>query len=190
MTAGTLFLVVGPSGAGKDTLIAAARAQLMPTGRYLFPARVITRSADAGGEDHVAATDASFAADLAAGRFALHWRAHGLAYGIPASVDAAIAAGSNVVVNVSRGVIGDAVARFPRVVVVHVTAPPAALARRIAARGREDPAGVAARLARAGYPLPEAAPVRTVVNDGALEDAVAAMIEVLAERAQPVGSQV
>lgn len=189
---GTLFLVVGPSGAGKDTLIGLARERLAAGGRHLFPRRVITRPAGAGGEDHVAATADSFAADAAAGRFALHWEAHGLAYGIPATIADSLAAGTHVVANVSRGVIAEALRRFPSVRVVHVTASPEVLACRLAARGREDPADVAARLARAAYPIPDGAPVVTVVNDGSLAAAGAAMVRALAggEADQPAGSQV
>ena len=159
MSVGRLILVVGPSGAGKDTLLDAARVALIEDKRFRFPRRVITRPADAGGEDHEPATAAAFAAR----DFALRWQAHGLSYGIPTGIAADLAAGCCVVANVSRGVIVAAAARFP-VGVIQVIAPPALLAARLAARGREDVADHAARLAR-DVALPAGVEVVAVVND-------------------------
>jgi len=176
MAEGLLCLVVGPSGAGKDSLIAGAAAALADEARFLFPRREITRAADAGGEDHVAVSDAEFAARRDSGGYALAWEAHGLCYGIPAIIDDALAQGSTVVVNVSRTVIDAARARYPRLRVLYVTAPLAVLAQRIAARGRESAEDVAERIARAGISAPSGPDVVEVRNDGALEDAVAAFV--------------
>ncbi|HZT88571.1 MAG TPA: phosphonate metabolism protein/1,5-bisphosphokinase (PRPP-forming) PhnN [Stellaceae bacterium] len=175
---GTLFLVVGPSGAGKDTLIAAARAALASDSGYVFPQRVITRSADSGGEAHEAVSETEFAALAAAGGFALQWSAHGLSYGIRREVQDALGAGRHVVVNVSRTVVAEARARFAPVVVVEVTADPEVLARRLAVRGREDSAAAARRLARAATLTvpPEA---RRIDNSGELAGAAAAFVAAL-----------
>ena len=74
--AGRLVLVVGPSGAGKDTLIAAAKTALADDARYVFPKRVITRPAMAEAEDHESVSPERFAELKAAGTFALDWEAH------------------------------------------------------------------------------------------------------------------
>src|SRR5258708_37970574 len=108
---GTLILVVGPSGAGKDTLIAGARAALNGDARFVFPRRAITRSQLAGGEDNETMTPGAFAAAVAAGAFALPWRAHGLRYGLPLAIEAARGQGRHVVANVPRS--GVAHARRP-----------------------------------------------------------------------------
>ncbi len=171
-----LVLVVGPSGAGKDTMLEAARAAL-PGIRFVR--RVITRPAEAGGEDHEAVSEAAFARR----DFALQWQAHGLRYGIPADIADDLAAGRTVVANVSRGVIADAAARFP-VHVIEVTAPPAVLAARLAARGRESGADVAARLART-VPLPDGVRVSQVVNDGTMAEGVARFLGALTQAAAP-----
>ena len=44
---GTLVVVVGPSGAGKDTLIGLARALCANDARVVFPRRIVTRSPSA-----------------------------------------------------------------------------------------------------------------------------------------------
>ncbi|HVO15227.1 MAG TPA: phosphonate metabolism protein/1,5-bisphosphokinase (PRPP-forming) PhnN [Alphaproteobacteria bacterium] len=168
-----LVLVVGPSGSGKDTLIAGARAALADSADYVFPRREITRAAEAGGEPHVAVSEAEFGARLDAGRYALAWQAHGLSYGIPTEIVGELEAGRAVVVNVSRTVIDDARRRFVRVHVVRVAVDEAALRERLAARGREDPAAVAGRLARAGLASGDAGDV-VIDNSGAIEPAVAA----------------
>lgn len=141
-----LVLVVGPSGAGKDTLIAAAAEAFAGDKRIRFPRRVVTRLADAA-EDHDSCSAAEFAAAVASNSFALHWQAHGLAYGILA---ASLAGGGVVVCNVSRAVIGNARACYPGARAVYVTAPRDIRAARLAARGREagQAEAIAARLAR------------------------------------------
>ncbi|MGF1444608.1 MAG: phosphonate metabolism protein/1,5-bisphosphokinase (PRPP-forming) PhnN [Pikeienuella sp.] len=174
---GTLFLVVGPSGAGKDTLIAQAAARRPD---LWVPQRVVTRAADAGGEPIMAVGDAAFDALEAAGGFMLAWRAHGLAYGIPVEAAAALARGESVLVNVSRAVVAEARQRFAPVRVLVIDAPVEVLARRLAQRGRETASDIAARLARAGSaPQPAGPDVRVIVNDGPIEAAVEAFLEAL-----------
>lgn len=174
---GRLWAVVGPSGAGKDTLIAAARAAL-PALHVVR--RVISRPSDAGGEDFEGVTAPEFLRRLAAGEFALHWQAHGLHYGIPAAALAPLAAGQDVLFNGSRKAL--ATAALPGLTVIEVTAPAAVLARRLAARGRETTEDIAARLARAAHPLPPGLAVVTVDNGGTLAEGVARFLAVL----QPV----
>lgn len=158
-----LILIVGPSGAGKDTLLDAAKRALAADPRFHFVRRVITRPADAGGEAHEAVTEQEFARR----KFALQWQAHGLHYGIPAE---ALEEGRVAVANASRTVITEATRRFD-VRVIEVTAPQDVLAARLGTRGRETGADVAARLARSVRP-PEGVVMETVLNDGSLDDGV------------------
>ena len=144
---GRLVLVVGPSGAGKDTLIAGARELLRGDPDVVFPRRAVTRPPFAG-EDHDSLSEQDFARRAALGTFALVWQAHGLRYGVPKSIDADIAAGRTVVCNVSRSVVATARARYARVTVALVTAPADVLATRLAARGRASDGALAARLTR------------------------------------------
>lgn len=162
-----LIGVVGPSGAGKDTVMAGLRRALCDDPRFVFARRAITRPADAGGEDHEALTEAEFARR----DFALQWRAHGLLYGIPRAIEAELAQGRVVLANLSRTVLEEAAARYP-FAVLHITASAALRAARLAARGREGAEDIAARLAREA-PLPPGLRVLTVLNDTTPEEAIA-----------------
>ena len=165
-----LILTVGPSGAGKDTLLNGARNALADDLRFRFVRRVITRPGDMGEEAHESVTEQAFELRKQAGDFALTWRAHGLHYGIPADISMDLARGRVVIVNVSRAVVAEAVARFP-VSVIEISAPADVLAMRLAARGREDAVDVARRLARS---IELRLPVerQTVVNAGTVEEGV------------------
>ena len=172
-----LVLVVGPSGAGKDTLLDAAKQALAHDRRFHFVRRVITRPEDAGGEGHEAVTDEEFVRR----DFALQWQAHGLRYGIPAHE---IDHGRVVVANVSRTVVIEAVQRFAAHV-IEITAPPDVLAVRLGARGREGAADVATRLARS-IPLPGDVHVETVMNDGSVPEGAARFVAALNRAASAV----
>ena len=145
---GAFVAVVGPSGAGKDTLIAHAKEALAAEPLVDFIRRVITRPSDGQTEDHDTLADAEFVEAEAEGAFALAWEAHGLRYGLPASVDRAIENGHVAVANVSRGALPALRQRYASVAVVEVTADPEILASRLAGRGRESRGEILARLAR------------------------------------------
>lgn len=181
-SAGRLVLVTGPSGVGKDSLLDGARAALRDRKDVVFPHRVITRAPGLGGEDYRAVSEAEFAAMAAQGAFALHWPAHGLQYGIPASIDADLAAGRQVVVNVSRAVIDAARAKYPGLLVLAINASPDVLRRRLEARGRETPAEIEERLARAAAYRLTGADVVQLNNDGPLAEGIAAFVRLLEKR--------
>jgi len=181
-----LVLIVGPSGAGKDTLLDAARDALAGDPRVVFARRCITRPADAGGEAHEALDEAAFEARRAAGGFALWWRAHGLSYGIPVTVEAELAAGRMVIASVSRAVIAEAARRYA-VRVVEITAPPAVLASRLAKRRREDADGIAERLARE-VALPDGVKIVRVMNDGSVAQGAARLLDAIGAGSGSSGS--
>jgi ribose 1,5-bisphosphokinase len=146
---GRLVLVVGPSGAGKDTLIALARSALADDPMVVFPRRVVTR-VPSHHEPHDYLSDDDFARAMAADAFALAWEAHGLRYGVPAAIDADLRAGRTVVCNVSRSIVDDARKRYA-VTLVLVTARPDLLGARLAARGRGSDGSLEARLGRSAH---------------------------------------
>ena len=176
---GTLVLVVGPSGAGKDTLIDGARSALAGDPRYAFVRRAITRPRDAGGERHEAMSRTAFAECLAAGGFMLHWNAHGLKYGIPASCETELASGRHVVANVSRGIVGQAIARYSPVLLLEVTASTEVLAARLSGRSRETAADIARRLSRPAPDIPDGASRVAIINEGTVQEGVDRFIDAL-----------
>lgn len=173
---GRVFTVVGPSGVGKDTLLSGAVAA---SPRLHWARRTITRPEVAGGEPFAGVTPETFRQMLAAGSFALHWQAHGLCYGIPSSEFDALAAGHDVVFNGSRGALPVALASFPDLIVLRISAPSQVLAERLAARGRETRAEIDARLARASYLLPDGLRVIDIVNDASPGEGIARLMAAL-----------
>lgn len=165
---GRLVLVVGPSGAGKDTLIGLAQAACADDGKIVFPRRLVTREASAF-EDNEQVSFEDFRQARSKGEFAVHWEAHGHCYALPRAIDDDIRAGRTVVVNVSRTVV-DAMRRaYVDVVVVSITAPPEILAERLAARARSSDGQIKHRLRRAVDDA-AVAPDSTIINVGSAED--------------------
>lgn len=146
---GRYVLVVGPSGAGKDTLIAGAKAACAHDRAIVFPRRVVTRGTSTA-EDHDSLNDAAFDCSVNSGAFAFWWQAHGLKYGIPRAADDEIRAGRIVVCNVSRGIVAELRARYARVDTVLITAPAAILATRLSDRSRTSDGPLAERIKRNG----------------------------------------
>ncbi|WP_027799017.1 phosphonate metabolism protein/1,5-bisphosphokinase (PRPP-forming) PhnN [Paraburkholderia dilworthii] len=165
---GKLIYVMGPSGAGKDSLLGFMRERI--GSQVLFAHRYITRPVSEG-ENHVALTHDEFAARLASGVFSMHWQSHGLHYGIGVEIDAWLARGLMVVVNGSREHAPAALERYPHTQFVHIHANQTVLAARLERRGREDSQQMEARLARRpALVLPHEAQI-TTINSGLLADA-------------------
>lgn len=172
---GVIVLVVGPSGVGKDALLqgAAARLQCDPT--IVFPKRIVSRP-EHPAEDHDRATRAEMNAAAQHGAYALSWQAHGAIYGIPVQIDDAVEAGSKIVFNASRTVVGAARDRYGNVRVIYVDAAKEIRAERLAQRGRETEVEILDRLSREVTSfLPADADV-TVNNDGTLGAGVAELV--------------
>jgi ribose 1,5-bisphosphokinase len=139
--------VVGPSGAGKDTLLKGASAACAFDPAVVFPRRVVTRpKSDA--EDHDSIDAAAFACAASEGAYALSWQAHGNFYGIPTTIDQDIRAGRTVVCNVSRTVVDAARQRYGSVTVVEITAPGPVLQSRLTSRQRSSDGDIGQRLER------------------------------------------
>ncbi|MDN5926043.1 MAG: phosphonate metabolism protein/1,5-bisphosphokinase (PRPP-forming) PhnN [Hyphomicrobiales bacterium] len=177
--AGTLLAVVGASGVGKDSLIAHARRELSVDGSVLFVRRIVTRPALAAAEDHDHLTPSEFAAALAAGRFAVHWDAHGLRYGVPASVRDHLADGGTAVLNGSRAALPVIRSAFEKIVVIHITARPEIIAARLANRGRENEGDITLRMQRGAIALSDCGERIEIDNSGPFEAASVAFLNII-----------
>lgn len=148
MLTGRLIYLMGPSGAGKDTLIRFIdERQELPI--YL-PKRFVTRPVNPNQpEHHIALTPAEFANMLAAGEFSCHWRANGYDYGLGLDVTEALQKGLWVLINGSR-------AHYQRLppklqdaaVPVYLDVSAEVQLQRLLARGREQLDDIVARIAR------------------------------------------
>jgi ribose 1,5-bisphosphokinase len=185
---GALVYVMGPSGAGKDSVLDRARAMLSIDHAVVFAHRYITRPANAGGENHVALSRSEFDLRRTNGLFAFHWQAHGNDYGIGVEIHTWRQAGLAVVVSGSREHFQKSGGIDNNTVPVMITAPAQQLQERLLKRGREDAVASSARLRRGLSHEVEAADLVTIVNDGPLDDAAQAFVRLLATlRHSPVG---
>lgn len=145
-----LIYMVGPSGVGKDSLLAWVSQR--PHSDFTVPLHIarrsITRPEDGGTEVHEALTEQAFS-DLDAARgFAMRWEANGLRYGIRHAELAPLEHGHWVLVNGSRAYVPEVRRTWPGASVLHIQAPADVVRQRLLARGRETGADLEARILR------------------------------------------
>ncbi|MGU3523995.1 ribose 1,5-bisphosphokinase [Enterobacteriaceae bacterium C23F] len=174
--AGRLIWLVGPSGSGKDSLLAALRqrehAQIVVAHRY------ITRPANAGSENHIALSEHEFFTRAERQLFALSWHANALYYGVGIEIDVWLHAGFDVVVNGSRAHLPQAKARYANALLpVCLQVSPDVLRSRLEQRGRETPKEIAQRLDRAARYTPDNCLMLN--NDGSLLQSVDIFLQMI-----------
>ncbi|HBY9742223.1 TPA: ribose 1,5-bisphosphokinase [Klebsiella pneumoniae] len=154
---GKLIWLVGPSGSGKDSLLAALRQREHP--QLLVAHRYITRPFNAGSENHIALSEHEFFTRAEQHLFALSWHANNTYYGI------------GVVANGSRAHLALARERYGEVLVpICLAVSPPVLRQRLEQRGRENALEIAQRLERAARYKPDNC--LTLNNDGSLRQSV------------------
>lgn len=177
---GRLILIVGPSGAGKDTLLLEARQHFSGIENVVFCERIITRTGDIG-EKHISVSTTEFEHMAASGGFFLFWDAHGLRYGLPAEMRKKLEAGKTVIANVSRRIIDEARGKWLDTLVVNITANRNVLRERLLARGRESTEAIEKRLDRViACDFPNDASIEEIDNSGMLQPAAEQLIRIIA----------
>lgn len=176
-----LVYVIGPSGAGKDSVLQGLRQSWPQAEAAHWSRRTITRPLQAGGEQHEAVNALAFEQLCRQQAFAMHWQANGLSYGVRHEELLPLQAGRWVLVNGSRAWLPQLLLDWPRATLVHIDADRDILAQRLAARGRESVEAVTARLARQ-VPLVLPSGAIRIDNNGPLQQAVAELQAALEQR--------
>lgn len=174
---GALIYVMGPSGAGKDSLIAKAMEANLPN--LTLAPRLVTRNGHNLSPDVYVPTE-TFTDLERRGRLALSWASHGFLYGIDKSIETLLHQGLSAIVNGSRGYLPEARERFPDLRPVLVTADPETLKARLEKRARENGASIAERLSRTDdtFNLPHGL-YAVIDNSGSLQAASEAFIALI-----------
>lgn len=180
---GCLILILGASGAGKDTLLSIAAEKLGERTDIHFLQRAITRPAHDQSENFISMTDAEFDQGLASGSFSFYWQANGLRYGLPRILVDRLERGEVVVVNGSRAACDDLKATFGRVQVVEIHVDPDVLTERLRNRGREAAHEIQARVARAERLSATNDADLTIDNSGSAEIAGSQFARFIADQA-------
>ncbi|MHA2399393.1 MAG: hypothetical protein ACXADU_10960 [Promethearchaeota archaeon] len=178
---GTLFLIVGNSGSGKDSIISGVITKYPSNRKYLYaPKRFITRRASET-ENNFSVTIDQFEEMDEKGKFALKWQIYDLYYGIPIFIDNWLKNGHPVIINVSRTIIKEAREIYSNIRVIFVDVPFEITSKRIETRKRENPELLRKRIERAreNQEFPEAD--FTVDNSGELDDAINQLLDYIIE---------
>lgn len=186
--------IVGPSGAGKDTIMNAVHEVLKNNPEFLFVRRIITRKAginsfndhdetsqNIGNEDNIGVSLEKFFELSQKASFSLQWFAHGIHYGLPMGIVDEVHKGKIVIANVSRAELGHAKELFGKVYVIEINAPIGILKERLLGRKREKITDIEERLKRANIPiqLPEGSKYCYIDNSGNVKSAVDKMLSIL-----------
>jgi ribose 1,5-bisphosphokinase len=180
---GKWIFICGPSGVGKDSLIAWSRQALAGQPHIVFARRLVTRMAQPGSDDD-AVNEADFLSLRQSGGLRWHWQAHGFHYGISQNYAAHVSSGGTVVINGSRSHV-DALPASPDIKRVEITASPDKIATRLVQRGRDSEEAVAYRLARnAGFEQISPSSADLIIrNDAEIAQAGSALVMYLAVQA-------
>ena len=178
----SLIYVMGPSGAGKDSIMSYAKQRLSSEDRCVFAHRYITRPSDAGGENHIALEEQEFERRQKLGLFCMNWSSHGFHYGIGVEVETWLSTGLNVVMNGSRDYLSKAASRFPNLVPVLISVAHDVLRERLMARGRESESEIEKRIQRNQEFSLVFPNVVTIRNDGPLDEAGEMFLDLLGQK--------
>jgi len=172
---GRLFVIAAPSGTGKTSLVKALIARVPTLGFSVSHTTRKPRPNEEDGRDYHFVSPERFRAMIAAGEFLEHASVFDNLYGTSqAAVEAALAAGKDLLLEIDWQGARQVRARLPEAVDVFVLPPSrAALAERLRGRGTDSPEVIARRLADSVTELSHWGEFRYVVVNDRFETALA-----------------
>ena len=179
-----LIYVVGPSGAGKDTLLSWLKSRVHTSSLLHWARRTIDRppSTDSNAEQHESIDSIGFVNLLKEGAFAMDWEANSHRYGIRFQEIAPLYQFKWVIVNGSRGYLSKAASEYPGMTTLHITADQELLRKRLIDRGRESNQLIEERMRRE---VPNITPPQSslieIINNGSLESVGSLLLQRLGE---------
>ena len=174
---GRLFYVVGPSGAGKDSLLGWVEQNMPADANLVVATRTITRPAHAS-EKYESISHEAFCQSSSAGQFSMQWQVNDVCYGVGRGIEADLKSGRDVIVNGSREYLPQLRCRFPDAQVIWVKADAQLVRQRIEMRQRETGAAIQHRVDR-GLQFSEPQEGMVLDNSGPLEIAGRRLMEIL-----------
>ncbi len=174
MSAGQVFVVSAPSGAGKSTVVAALRARQPELGYSVSLTTRAPRPGEVDGEHYHFVTRDDFLDRVRAGEMVEHAEVFGNLYGTSAKVVAqSLETGRDILLEIDVAGAAQIKKRFPQAVLVFLLPPSRAeLERRLRGRGTEDEATIGLRLKGAARELEQAGHFTHLVINDQVERAV------------------
>ena len=176
---GTLFLVVGNSGSGKDSLIYGVSNIYPSNMKHLYVVRRYVTRPPSDTELNYSVTVDEFKNLESQNKFALKWHIYGLDYGVPIEIDNWLRKGHPVIVNVSRTIVKAAKDKYNNIKIIFVEVPFEITLQRIQERGREKGDLLDDRIERARKFQKYSEADFVVDNSGQLEDAINQLLNYL-----------
>ena len=169
-----VFVITGPSGVGKGTLIRRLRERVPGLALSTSATTRPPRAGEVDGRDYHFLSRDEFARRADANEFLEHAAYSGNRYGtLRSEVERRLAAGESVVLEIEVQGARQVRAAMPEAVLVFITPPdPAALRRRLEGRGTDDPKAISERLRTAEIELDAQQEFQHVVVNDELERAV------------------
>jgi guanylate kinase len=176
-----VFVITGPSGVGKGTLIRMLRERIPQLGLSISATTRAPRAGEQDGRDYYFLTREEFARRADANEFLEHAAYSGNRYGtLRAEVERRLAAGESLVLEIEVQGARQVRAAMPEAVLVFIAPPdPAALRERLEGRGTDDPEAISERLRTAAIELDAQEEFQHVVRNDELERAAAELVAIV-----------
>ena len=179
----SVFVITGPSGVGKGTLIRTLRERIPELALAVSATTRDARPGEEDGVDYHFLSDDEFERRVQAGDFVEHARYSGNRYGtLRSELERRIAAGRPVVLEIEVQGARQVRAAMPEAVLVFIAPPTAnALRDRLEGRGTDDPDAISERLRTAEIELDAQQEFKYVVVNDELERAAAELERIVRE---------